>query len=69
MNIFQAKSGGLKVGIIGIGGLGQMGVRLAKAMGKKYVINLREGCILWGGILHENIYSVYILIFSKKSKV
>merc|ERR1719361_2036585 len=28
-----AKSGGKRVGIIGIGGLGQMGVRLAKAMG------------------------------------
>merc|ERR1711872_324920 len=28
-----AKSGGMRVGIIGIGGLGQMGVRLAKAMG------------------------------------
>ena len=34
-----------------------MGVRLAKAMGKKYVINLREGCISWGGgILKENMY-------------
>jgi len=28
-----AKSGGMRVGIIGIGGLGQMGVQLAKAMG------------------------------------
>ena len=30
----QAKNGGKRVGIIGIGGLGQMGVRLAKAMGR-----------------------------------
>ncbi len=28
-----ANKGGLNVGIIGIGGLGQMGIRLAKAMG------------------------------------
>ena len=32
--ILQALAGGLKVGIVGIGGLGQMGVILAKAMGK-----------------------------------
>ena len=31
--IFQANEGGMRVGIIGIGGLGQMGVRIAKAMG------------------------------------
>jgi len=30
-----AKAGGKRVGIIGIGGLGQMGVRLAKAMGNE----------------------------------
>merc|ERR1719402_2001693 len=30
---WDAKKGGRRVGIIGIGGLGQMGVRLAKAMG------------------------------------
>jgi len=30
---WNAKNGGLRVGIVGIGGLGQMGVRLAKAMG------------------------------------
>jgi len=30
---WKANQGGMKVGIIGIGGLGQMGVRLAKAMG------------------------------------
>merc|ERR1712179_659235 len=30
---FGVKSGGKRVGIIGIGGLGQMGVRLVKAMG------------------------------------
>ena len=29
------KEGGKKVGIIGIGGLGQFGVRLAKAMGNE----------------------------------
>lgn len=32
---WKALSGGMNVGIIGIGGLGQMGVRLAKAMGNK----------------------------------
>ena len=32
---WKATSGGLNVGVIGIGGLGQMGVRLAKAMGNK----------------------------------
>ena len=31
--ICQADAGSMRVGIIGIGGLGQMGVRLAKAMG------------------------------------
>ena len=31
--LFKADKGGMRVGIIGIGGLGQMGVRLAKAMG------------------------------------
>jgi len=30
---WKAEKGGLRVGIIGIGGLGQMGVRIAKAMG------------------------------------
>ena len=29
----EAKDGGMSVGIVGIGGLGKMGVRLAKAMG------------------------------------
>ena len=33
LNASQADKGGLNVGVIGIGGLGQMGVRLAKAMG------------------------------------
>jgi D-arabinose 1-dehydrogenase-like Zn-dependent alcohol dehydrogenase len=33
LNHWKATSGGLRVGIIGIGGLGQMGVRMAKAMG------------------------------------
>jgi len=32
---WKAKEGGKKVGIIGIGGLGQMGLRLAKAMGNE----------------------------------
>ena len=32
---WKATSGGLNVGVVGIGGLGQMGVRLAKAMGNK----------------------------------
>lgn len=30
---YKAKEGGMHVGIVGIGGLGQMGIRLAKAMG------------------------------------
>jgi len=30
---WKANQGGMRVGIVGIGGLGQMGVRLAKAMG------------------------------------
>merc|ERR1719450_1441774 len=30
---YGADKGGMQVGIIGIGGLGQMGVRIAKAMG------------------------------------
>ena len=29
----EANNGGMRVGIVGIGGLGQMGVQLAKAMG------------------------------------
>lgn len=32
---WKAASGGLNVGVIGIGGLGQMGIMLAKAMGNK----------------------------------
>eukprot|EP00088_Acartia_fossae_P005372 TRINITY_DN1236_c0_g1_i1.p1 TRINITY_DN1236_c0_g1~~TRINITY_DN1236_c0_g1_i1.p1 ORF type:complete len:377 (-),score=117.63 TRINITY_DN1236_c0_g1_i1:39-1118(-) len=32
---WKVKEGGKKVGIIGIGGLGQMGVRIAKAMGNE----------------------------------
>jgi len=35
LNHWGALNGGKKVGIIGIGGLGQMGVRLAKAMGNE----------------------------------
>merc|ERR1719436_255475 len=30
---YRADKGGMRVGVVGIGGLGQMGVRLAKAMG------------------------------------
>ena len=30
---YGADKGGMRVGVVGIGGLGQMGVRLAKAMG------------------------------------
>ena len=33
LSYWGAKSGGMRVGIVGIGGLGQMGVQLAKAMG------------------------------------
>ena len=32
---WKSNSGGLNVGVVGIGGLGQMGVKLAKAMGNK----------------------------------
>lgn len=35
LSYHNAKGGGLRVGIVGIGGLGQMGIRLAKAMGNK----------------------------------
>jgi len=35
LNYHKAKEGGLRVGIVGIGGLGQMGIQLAKAMGNK----------------------------------
>merc|ERR1719334_1256269 len=35
LNYHKAKEGGLRVGIVGIGGLGQMGVQLARAMGNK----------------------------------
>jgi uncharacterized zinc-type alcohol dehydrogenase-like protein len=34
---WKAANGGLNIGIIGIGGLGQMGLRLAKAMGNTVV--------------------------------
>ena len=34
---WEATSGGRRVGIVGIGGLGQMGLRLAKAMGNTVV--------------------------------
>ena len=30
---YGADKGGMRVGVVGIGGLGQMGVRIAKAMG------------------------------------
>jgi uncharacterized zinc-type alcohol dehydrogenase-like protein len=35
LSYWGAKAGGMRVGIVGIGGLGQMGVQLAKAMGNK----------------------------------
>ena len=34
---WEATSGGRRVGIVGIGGLGQMGLRLAKALGNTVV--------------------------------
>jgi uncharacterized zinc-type alcohol dehydrogenase-like protein len=37
LNNWQASNGGKRVGIVGIGGLGQMGIRLAKAMGNTVV--------------------------------
>jgi uncharacterized zinc-type alcohol dehydrogenase-like protein len=37
LNNWKASSGGKRVGIVGIGGLGQMGIRLAKAMGNTVV--------------------------------
>ena len=46
-----------------------MGVRLAKAMGKKYVINLREGCISWGGDFEGKYVLLIVLIFSKLLKI
>jgi len=35
LSYWGAKAGGMRVGVVGIGGLGQMGVQLAKAMGNK----------------------------------
>merc|ERR1719495_995733 len=35
LSYWGAKDGGMRVGIVGIGGLGQMGIQLAKAMGNK----------------------------------
>merc|ERR1712059_222923 len=35
LSYWKAKEGGMRVGIVGIGGLGQMGIQLAKAMGNK----------------------------------
>ncbi len=37
LNHWGATRGGMRVGIVGIGGLGQMGVRMAKAMGNTVV--------------------------------
>jgi uncharacterized zinc-type alcohol dehydrogenase-like protein len=37
LNTWGANKGGQRVGIIGISGLGQMGVRMAKAMGNTVV--------------------------------
>lgn len=37
LNNWKANAGGKRVGIVGIGGLGQMGIRLAKAMGNTVV--------------------------------
>jgi uncharacterized zinc-type alcohol dehydrogenase-like protein len=37
LNTWKAVNGGKRVGIVGIGGLGQMGIRLAKAMGNTVV--------------------------------
>jgi uncharacterized zinc-type alcohol dehydrogenase-like protein len=37
LNNWKASNGGKRVGIVGIGGLGQMGIRLAKAMGNTVV--------------------------------
>ena len=37
LNTWKATTGGKRVGIVGIGGLGQMGIRLAKAMGNTVV--------------------------------
>jgi len=37
LNYWGAKNGGKTIGIIGIGGLGTMGIKLAKALGNKVV--------------------------------
>ena len=37
LNYYGCKNGGKTVGIIGVGGLGTMGLKLAKAMGNKVV--------------------------------
>jgi uncharacterized zinc-type alcohol dehydrogenase-like protein len=37
LNTWKATSGGKRVGVVGVGGLGQMGIRLAKAMGNTVV--------------------------------
>jgi alcohol dehydrogenase (NADP+) len=37
LRVWGAIAGGKRVGIIGVGGLGQMGIRLAKAMGNRVV--------------------------------
>ena len=37
LNTWKATTGGKRVGIVGVGGLGQMGIRLAKAMGNTVV--------------------------------
>ena len=42
LNTHQANTGGKRVGIVGIGGLGQLGLQMAKAMG----IGQHRGCYL-----------------------
>ena len=37
LNTWKATGGGKRVGVIDVGGLGQMGIRLAKAMGNTVV--------------------------------
>ena len=39
LNTHQANTGGKRVGIVGIGGLGQLGLQMAKAMGNTVVAN------------------------------
>ena len=44
MKKWGVRDGGKRVGIVGLGGLGQMGVLLAKAMGNEVTVISRSFC-------------------------